>query len=43
MRTSKLTKSIVAVVAIVALVLPGSALGQEWTPDRGQVVEQPKP
>jgi len=44
MKNSKLTKSILAVVAIVALAVPGgSALGQEWTPDKDQVVEQPKP
>jgi hypothetical protein len=34
---------IVATVAIAALTLPGVALAQEWTPDKGQVVEQPKP
>ena len=33
MKTSKLTKSILAVIAIV--MLGGSALGQEWTPDKG--------
>ena len=44
MKKSKLTKSIVAVIAIAALaVLSGSALGAEWTPDKGQLVEQPKP
>ncbi len=41
MKNSKLTKSIVAVAAMA--VLGGSALGQEWTPDRDQRVEQPKP
>ena len=41
MKNSKLTKSIVAVIAIA--VLGGSALGQEWTPDKDLVVEQPKP
>ncbi len=41
MKHSKLTKSIMAVVAMA--VLGGSALGQEWTPDKDQVVEQPKP
>ena len=44
MKNSKLTKSIVALVAIVALAVPGgSAFGQEWTPDKGQRIEQPKP
>jgi len=44
MRNSKLTKPIVAVLAIAALILlGGSALGQEWTPEEGQHVEQPKP
>ena len=44
MKHSKLTKSIVAVIAIAALtVLGGSALGQEWTMEKGQRVEKPKP
>ena len=44
MKNSKLTKSILAVLAIAALTALGdSAMGQEWTPDKGQVVEQPKP
>jgi hypothetical protein len=41
MKKIKLTVTIVALVAIA--VLGGSALAQEWTPDKGQVVEQPKP
>ncbi|MEE9270959.1 MAG: DUF3604 domain-containing protein, partial [Candidatus Krumholzibacteria bacterium] len=40
MENGKLTKSIMAVVAIA--VLGGSALGQ-LTPDKDQLVEQPKP
>ncbi len=44
MKTSKLTIPNVALVAIAALtVLSGPALGQEFTLDRDQVVEQPKP
>ena len=43
MRNSKLTKSIVAVLAIALAVLGGSALGAEWTPDKSQRVEQPEP
>jgi len=43
MKNSKLTRSIVALIAIALAVLGGSALGQEWTPDKGQQVEQPKP
>jgi len=44
MKNRKLTKSIMAVITIAALaMLGGSALGAEWTPDKGQVVEQPKP
>ncbi len=43
MKNSKLTKLIFAVVAIAALVVPGMALASEWTPDRDQLVEQPKP
>jgi hypothetical protein len=33
----------VLVIGLVLVVLGGSALGQEWTPDKDQVVEQPKP
>ena len=44
MKNSKLTKLIFAVVAIAALAVPGGpALGQEWTMDKDQVVEQPEP
>ncbi len=44
MKISKLTKSIVALVAMTVLtVLGGSVLAQEWTPDKGHRVEQPKP
>jgi hypothetical protein len=44
MKKSKLTKLIVALVAIAALAVPGGpALGAEWTPDKSQQVEQPKP
>jgi len=39
-----LYKSLLVAVTIAALtVLGGSALGQEWTPEEGQQVEQPKP
>ena len=41
MKNSKLTRSIVALIAIAALAVP--ALGQEWTPDKGQQVKKPKP
>ncbi len=34
---------LVAVALAVMAMLGGSALGQEWTPDKDQVVEQPKP
>ena len=41
---NSVSRSFLLAVAIVALILPGgSALGQEWTPDKSQVVEQPKP
>jgi len=43
MKSRKLTKSIMPVIAIVALAMPGVALASEWTPDKSQVVEQPKP
>ena len=43
MKNSKLAKSIVALLAIVALLVPGVALAQEWTPDKDQQVEQLKP
>jgi hypothetical protein len=44
MKTAKLTKSIVAVIAIMVIAVMGnSTLGQEWTPDKGQRIEQPKP
>ncbi len=44
MKNSKLTKSIVALVAIAVLAMPGgSALGAEWTMEKDQLVEQPKP
>ena len=44
MNYSKLTKAFLAVVAIASLaVLGGSAQAQEWTPDKSQQVEQPKP
>lgn len=39
---TELFKHIVFLISFLAL--PGSsALAQEWTPDKGQVVEQPKP
>ncbi len=41
MKNGKLTKATMAVVAIA--VLGGPALGQEWTPDRDHVLEQPEP
>ena len=35
MKTSKLTKLVVAVVAMTVLTMPGGpALGAEWTPDK---------
>ncbi len=44
MKKSNLSKLLLVVVAILALTVPGGpALGQEWTPDKDQVVEQPKP
>ena len=43
MKNSKLTKSIVAVVAIALAVLSGSTLAQEWTLEEDQLVEEPKP
>ena len=43
MKKSKLTKSIVAVIAIAALAMPVSVLGAEWTLEKDQRVEQPKP
>ncbi|CAB5089079.1 hypothetical protein D3OALGA1CA_778 [Olavius algarvensis associated proteobacterium Delta 3] len=44
MKNRKLTIAIVAVVAIAALTaLGGPALAQEYTPDKGQAVKQPKP
>jgi hypothetical protein len=42
MRTKTVVSGIVVLLALLA-VLGGSALGQEWTPDKGQLVEQPKP
>ncbi len=41
MKNSKLTKSILTVAAIALVVLSGPALGQEFTPDRDQVLEHP--
>ena len=44
MKHDKLTKSIFAIVAIALAVLAGLALAQDaGTPDKDQVVEQPKP
>ncbi len=44
MKKSRLTTTILAVAAIAVLAMPGGpALGAEWTPDKSQVVEQPKP
>ena len=45
MKNSKLTKSIMAVIAITVLAMPGgSALGQcTGTPDKDKVVKHPKP
>ena len=44
MKKAKSLKLLLAVAAIAALVVPGGpALAQEWTLDKGQVVEQPKP
>jgi len=44
MQNSKLVRSIVAVLAIAVMaMLGGSALGQEWTPDKNHVVEKAKP
>jgi len=43
MKNRKLTRSIVALVAIAAQFVTGVLQAQEWTPDRGQVVEKPKP
>ncbi len=43
MKHGKLTASILALVAFALTVLGGPALAQEWTPDKDQVVEQPKP
>jgi hypothetical protein len=44
MKHGKLTKSIMGVVTIAALVVPGGpALGQEFTPDSSKVVERPNP
>jgi hypothetical protein len=44
MKLSKLTKSLVVVVTIAVLaMLGGSALGDGFTMDKDQVVEQPKP
>ena len=38
------TKTAVLMALVVAVVVPGSpALGQEWMPDKDQVVEQPEP
>ncbi len=42
MEKSKLIKSILAGVAI-AVLMANPVFGQEWTPDKGQQVEQPKP
>ena len=39
----KLTKSVIAVFAIALAVLGGSALAQEYTPDKEQLIEQPEP
>ncbi|MCZ6611621.1 MAG: DUF3604 domain-containing protein, partial [Planctomycetota bacterium] len=36
-------RSLLVLSVTLLVVLGGSALGQEWTPDKGQVVEQPKP
>ncbi len=36
-------RNLLALNVIVFVVLGGTALGQEWTPDKDQVVEQPKP
>jgi len=43
MKNGKLAKLIFAVVAIAALTVPGMALASEWTADKSQKVEQPKP
>jgi hypothetical protein len=43
MKNGKLAKLIFAVVTIAALTVPGMALASEWTPDKSQKVEQPKP
>ena len=38
------TVSNLLALGVTLLVLPGgSTLGQEWTPDRSQLVEQPEP
>ncbi len=42
MKKSKLIKSILAGVAI-AVLMANPVFGQEWTPDKSQVVEQPEP
>ena len=45
MKNRKLTKSIVAAIAIAALVVPSTALGSEWytAPEKDKLVEEPKP
>lgn len=43
MKNSNLTKSIVAVLSMAVLAVPGMALASEWTLDKSQKVEQPKP
>ncbi len=36
-------RNLFALSVALLVVLGGPALGQEWTPDRGQLVEKPKP
>ena len=36
-------RNLLALSVSLLVVLGGPALGQEWTPERGQLVEQPKP
>ncbi len=36
-------RNLLALSVTLFVVLGDPALGQEWTPDKGQLVEQPKP
>ncbi len=39
----KMFRTLLALGVTLLVVLGDSALGQEWTPDKDQVVEQPEP